>query len=1149
MCKVRCNGLTTVTFGFVDYFSLNNSGHHYVYASSEHGRRIHRSTSNNSRDDPECITNPDELHCSTLKFILTNIIVQEMFWINTIYMDNYFPAELEIIYLPVLRTNVTQSIVLTCMTACNLQFDIAILSGHFCSKLVLQVANVTLENSMIAVGNMNTTFVNVEFFNSTVTDWPDPGDDFGHVELHFSKVKFSGQLSTNSASGIFFHETFVATIFVKESSLSNADITINVQQLLFYSDDMSFVDSRVDVYVDMFCFSTFQSSSFTGFSQNHPSLVTVSFAGNNLKLHLEDTLFEGTRGLMIIKQDSGLLASGMQISALNCIFNNNRKVGSGGAVEIIFFAPDSALADMSNVFRVKSSVFIGNRADRLGAETSQGGGISIQGFSSISRCHSLLFEVETSTFTNNVAADGGGGLSLSGSCLVTTIQTSTFSVNETAFDSPKGAFVLASTSISITSSEFARIIPRRSPSLVELEMSPKSAIQQLGITVKCSAWYQVLFESKFVDKQAKEAKVTCSACSPQYYIPSDGEFFVSFLINDEIASVQSLNLDTMEQSCISCPTGANCPGNDVIASPNFWGHRSGQEITMYQCPADYCCTADCLSYNQCSGHRTGVLCGSCEENYSLSLLSSQCIQANTCDAHWLWPLVILAAMMYVLWYTFKNDVFAIPVLVINRIKKRCSKPTQKSDVNYIDKGYFGIVTYFVQIKAVMAIAIQTDSSRVIDQLFQKIDSYIQIGLNFELTTLTNDTCALESVTPTKKAIFKILFLVGMFIAWCVLIFSTSLLKKFVIVLKPSVRKVKLFELKLISGLVEIVKYTYVGFTSIVFYSLVCTSVVGDQVWFYDGSVQCYSKWQITMIIFCLLFTMPYPLVIYQSMKLLKRQEISTQQFFAALVFPVPMLIVWGIKSMKKNQHCKNVGETLSKTEMAIYDGFRGGYTESQNGTQYWEAVVMLRRLLISMTILIPNALIQLFVCLVCCVAFLIHHLVKKPFVYHVSNKAETLSLSLLCGVAAINLVKASYLYADANPQGPQVKIMNNLELFETVFLVLLIGFVGFSEVALAVAARIQKAAAVKTKNIRVHSAVYPDTRSEQGHSVVTVYPLSRGEIELEATTHQRAELLSAFPEDNIQQICPDPNSLTIAAGTEENGTERITSGKRITTHQ
>ncbi len=132
-------------------------------------------------------------------------------------------------------------------------------------------------------------------------------------------------------------------------------------------------------------------------------------------------------------------------------------------------------------------------------------------------------------------------------------------------------------------------------------------------------------------------------------------------------------------------------------------------------------------------------------------------------------------------------------------------------------------------------------------------------------------------------------------------------------------------------------------------------------------------------------------------------------------------------------------------ESEIYDGFKGGFRETEGGAQYWETVLMLRRLAISATILFTNAMVQLTLCLALSILFLVHHLSQKPFVYIVSNQAETLSLSMLFGIAAINLLKATVMYSTISVEGPQKEVLLDMELMEIMFVVILIGFIVCSE--------------------------------------------------------------------------------------------------------
>ncbi len=739
-------------------------------------------------------------------------------------------------------------------------------------------------------------------------------------------------------------------------------------------------------------------------------------------------------------------------------------------------------SDSSNFVIMSNSTFKFNEAARTGLIVSQGGALSVSSQATENHCDLLLVLIDSINFKNNKAADSGGTLFTSDKCLKVNIQNSIFEVSEQIYDSPRGVFILSHSDISIKESVFSRFLKSQSSSLVELKMLSEMAhIVHLGFTVQCHSWYKLILEEKFIQNDFKEVMVGCFSCPSSFYVPSEGQFIVSYLSGQTSVFVTSSANDELHMECVPCPAGENCPGNDLTSSPNFWGFRQSNEITMHQCPAEYRCTKDCSGYNHCSGYRTGVLCGGCQEQYSLSMLSSQCLEENTCDDHWLWWLVIFVMVLYMLWYTTKEDILSFPGYIKTIVVNHFRKELKDSDAVSVDKGYFGIVTYFVQVKSVMVITMLQGTTRAVDSIFLQIESLINLILNFELTYISNDICAMEGVTTTKKTIFKFFFLVEVYLS-CSLGFLLLYLLKYILkYCNQNTDKFENMRIKLMSGLLEIIKYTYSGFTSIVFYTLVCTSVAGNYVWLYDGSVQCYSEWQTVMIIFGLTYILPYPALFVVGMKLIAQNRISGKYFFAACCIPLPFLLhlTFLLVQTQHDDH-QSADSTSDKTQCTIYDGLKGEFRESMEGTQYWEAVLMLRRLLIGMTMLIPDTSIQLCVCLALYITFLVHHLCRNPFEYHLSNNVETLSLSLLCGVAAVNLYKACYLYANTNPTGLQKEILQNLAFYETVCVVVLVGYIVCCEAVIPLRAWAQKLFTKPTQLLRVSPVSESQTDPQPG---------------------------------------------------------------------
>ncbi len=1001
---------------------------------------------NSSADEHDCLFQPKQVECSDLDFVLSTILSKELFWIHTIVLNELTLTENGESVVPKQWSILSRGIQIICLNSCVFNTNWTISAEVFQTTFVIQLENILFQNAIIAVGNVHMVFKNIQFVNSVITDWIQSDGEFDEIELQFVQASFVSQSLRTTWLGLEIDKVFSASIFVISSNWNNVSTQISVPNVLFYSSESSFINSNVLLQKHMLLYCVFHNVLFIGFGEGNTETAMLKMAGNKLIADFTNCHFDSTTGLEISKQASGLLASFVQAEVQNCIFQNNKKLGSGGAILVNFFAPKLVTSTDLNFIKVANSTLTHNEALSVGALPSQGGAISVSSQGNAQSCSFLSVEVETSDFTNNRAADQGGALFASDKCLKLRIYNSSFSVTDQRFDSPRGVFICSYSDISISSTIMSRQLKQHSTSLVELQvLSEMAQIKELGIVVQCPTWHKLGYVTSFVQMQAKQVQISCASCQESFYVPSDGHFHIALLPNQTGLSVDGATIKAGIVTCIPCPAGAICSGNNIIASPNFWGYRGDDAITMYQCPAEYCCTGDCTGYNQCSGHRTGMLCGSCEENYSLSMLSSQCIPQNLCNDHWLWPMVIVAIVLYMVWYTFKNDVFAIPTYIAGKICKTCSKSSDVSEVTYVDKGYFGIITYFTQIKAVMFVALELQSGRTVDESITQAESYIGLLLNFELTYMSNDTCALKGVTTTTKVIFKFLFLVGVIITWNIVFIFFSILKKILSVRGHNIERVDIFSQKLISGLLEIIKYTYSGFCSVMFYSLVCTSVAGNQVWFYDATVQCYSKWQAVMLIFGLTFILPYPILFFVGAKLIEKNKISGYTFLIACCFPLPALVFWCFFPQHKEQKTHD-DVHFNKVESAIYDGLTGGFRESEDDTQCWEAVLMLRRLLIGSTILIPNVSIQLTTCLALCLVFLIHHLYRNPFVYHISNKAEAISLVLLCGIASMNLVKTFVLFSENNIQDPQWKILQNMNLFETLNVLFLIAFIASYEV-------------------------------------------------------------------------------------------------------
>ena len=100
-------------------------------------------------------------------------------------------------------------------------------------------------------------------------------------------------------------------------------------------------------------------------------------------------------------------------------------------------------------------------------------------------------------------------------------------------------------------------------------------------------------------------------------------------------------------------------------------------------------------------------------------MSGKCTSNATCNrAQWFWAFAAVAALAYAAWYTLKDDILAIPsnllMKMVDCLKRRSPNTVRHADISVDnnvqvagsnepapDKGYFGIVTFYVQVSEIL----------------------------------------------------------------------------------------------------------------------------------------------------------------------------------------------------------------------------------------------------------------------------------------------------------------------------------------------------------------------------------------------------------------------------------------------------------------
>ena len=253
-----------------------------------------------------------------------------------------------------------------------------------------------------------------------------------------------------------------------------------------------------------------------------------------------------------------------------------------------------------------------------------------------------------------------------------------------------------------------------------------------------------------VDSSVTTLSLTCVHCTHLPYTAGDGimqifntmsklgQYHLNLLcskgnLEDSFCHVHGHYFES-KVPCRACPFGGDCSKIKIAARPNYWGYASDGLIVFQTCPQGYCCNdidVPCDSYDTCALNRRGRLCGECEHGYSESLMSKTCIPDEQCDDIWMWPVAILLAFTYLLWYMYKEEIMSgITTLLIHIYKCKCFREsispqsnsgtmiTQESGTESErtatesppDNAYFDILVYFVNILGLLKVKVEFQTS-------------------------------------------------------------------------------------------------------------------------------------------------------------------------------------------------------------------------------------------------------------------------------------------------------------------------------------------------------------------------------------------------------------------------------------------------------
>lgn len=536
-----------------------------------------------------------------------------------------------------------------------------------------------------------------------------------------------------------------------------------------------------------------------------------------------------------------------------------------------------------------------------------------------------------------------------------------------------------------------------------------------------------------------------------------------------------------DNGCIECPFGAHCNGpRNIVAKPDFWGYKitnscNFSSLTFVPCPEEYCRTPSATSqnndYNSCYGNRSGILCGQCAPGFSETLLSTECRKSEEC--RWNYLLWILMAL-----YTIGLTVYLLkkPPLVhflkdqIFWFRKDGQQELDECSCHGKDdheNGYLKITFYFYQVVELL-------STTSLENMMIKVPYIATVVsvFNFQVRIVDEGIgCPFAGLTAVTKEIFlsALVFaaIVHVFVIYCLHLVVSLTLKKY----KPSLAHY-------VAVAMEIMLLGYERLAETSLKLMHCVSIGSEWRLYFDGNIVCWQWWQYGLLAFNIIFVAPFVGVLYWGSHKLYNKTLSWKSFVCACIFPLPYLVYWlgkrlcfrrsanqGVLAAPSCEYTSLASLPLSgsvshgnrdgctdEISQILYGPFRAPNAHDQ-GTLYWESVLIGRRLILIMfRAFIPNSMICFLCMSVACVLMVVHHLLKQPYRDQAAERMETLSLVALSCISILNVTTATLASSAVRPEGPNKSIIVVLQWIQVAILcvapaviVLLILFAVFSQ--------------------------------------------------------------------------------------------------------
>ena len=510
-------------------------------------------------------------------------------------------------------------------------------------------------------------------------------------------------------------------------------------------------------------------------------------------------------------------------------------------------------------------------------------------------------------------------------------------------------------------------------------------------------------------------KYSCKPCHPGYYSLQKG-------VSKGLVVVS-------RDECHPCPFGATCIESNIAAKPNFWGYVAPGNQSMLKliaCPENYCSLTSSIDYSSCQGNRNGTLCGRCANGFTETLLSTKCRKSTDCNDYSVWFVTIFLTIILAFYLLTKPPILRTLGKQILWFKKSDEdQPGDGSDFNgggeHSENGFLKITFYFYQ-------AAETLIVGSVEELVGKIPfiHFVISAYNFQVQSINQGLgCPFAGLTAVTKELF---------LSGTVFLTMTNLVLIYVVhhVVNMCMGKGKPSLIRYMAVVMEVLLLGYERLAETALKLTHCVPIGSGKWLFIDANVPCMQWWQYLLLAYIVIFLVPFIVVLYWGSFKLYRSSITAGEFVAASMIPLPFLIYWIVKRKLKRREQESSDQQIINTDVSLilHGPFRPP-TDIENGTLYWESVLIGRRLvLLACGAFVTDVMIRMIFLSAACLLITLHHVLKNPYRHPMANNAETLSLVTLSLIAIINLAKATTLSFGITTEGPSGAYLKGLEWFE-----------------------------------------------------------------------------------------------------------------------